>query len=960
MKRKLERHRAASLRPWISIAFAAAALPLAAGAQEDDSAVELDTVQVTGSRIRQSDLADQVPVQTISREDIETSGVKTVGEILQRLSVSGSSLNTKFNSAGNFGFPPDGGGVGSGSTTVSLRHLTAKRTLVLVDGLRWVNESSASGVSASVDLNTIPASIIERIEVLTDGASSLYGSDAIAGVVNIITRKDETGIALNAYAGDYSTGDGFTRSGNISFGSHDERYSFMTDLSFYKQDRISSGDWDQSSYPIPGLGLAAGSSAIPNTRTIFRPPLSSTYGGLCEVDPSTGISTCDIAGNGPGGTASFPDDFHPFTTDDRFNFAPYNLLLTPTERKAVFSQFNYKLHDFVSVYARALYQNRSSVNQAAPEPIFLGPGAGSGGLADTVGIDVTNPYNPFGVTLDPATNMDLVTRRPIEGGPRVFSQDVDTFYVAGGFQGNFEFAERNFYWDLNGISSQNRATQTVDGTYNIAHIQRALGPVANCTDPCVPLNLFGGVGTITPAMLNYILFTENDRSKQTLNSWTANLSGPLIDLPAGALQFATGYEYRRLSGSYSPDSIVTAGESNGVPSLPTEGSYSVDEGYVELSIPILADKPFARSLDVSVATRYSDYSSFGDTTNNKYGLRWQPFKDLTLRGTYAEGFRAPSVGELFASASRFDATLEDPCSNATDPATVANCESLGVPAGFEQANTQISVTTGGNDALKAETSKSSTAGFVYSPAWAEHLAWSRRVDLSLTYYHIKVEDAIQSLDAQTQLDRCVATLDPAFCDGISRGTTGDINGFDNKLQNLGTIKTEGYDLGANWVLPPTALGSFGLNLQGTYVEKYESVSEATGLAEPRTVGVEVSDSAIPRVKAQARLDWSLNHWSASWTARYIHSVTEQCGDAVDFPVCSDPEDGTNKLGSVVYHDARVQWKLPIAAEASIAAGANNLFAKDPPICLSCSLNGYDASTYDLPGVYGYVEASVRY
>src|SRR3954463_14253877 len=197
---------------------------------------KLQAIEVTGSRIKQADIASQIPVVTITAADIAQTGLTSIGDVLQRLSVSGSSLNTKFNSAGNFGFAADGSGVGSGSTTISLRNLNAKRTLILVDGLRWINESSASGVSAAVDLNPIPAGVVDRIEILTDGASSLYGSDAIAGVVNIITKKTQDGAGINLYYGDYDIGDGKTNSGDLSFGGKGDRFSFFVDVSHYKQN----------------------------------------------------------------------------------------------------------------------------------------------------------------------------------------------------------------------------------------------------------------------------------------------------------------------------------------------------------------------------------------------------------------------------------------------------------------------------------------------------------------------------------------------------------------------------------------------------------------------------------------------------------------------------------------------------------------------------------------------------
>lgn len=936
-------------------------VPAAAQERTGEDVQKLQAIEVTGSRIKKAEVEGQTPVLTITSKDIEATGLGSIGDVIQRLSVSGSSLNTKFNSAGNFGFPPDGGGVGSGSTTISLRNLGAKRTLILVDGLRWVNESSASGVSAAVDLNTIPASIVDRIEILKDGASSLYGSDAIAGVINIITKKKQDGLGLHVYAGDYSVGDGKTYSGDVSIGGSTDKFDFFMDISRFKQHKISSGDWAQSSYPVPGTGLANGSSATPYTRYLFDTPNGEDFGGLCPD------GFCNITANGvapAGGVQNFPDGFHHFTTADRFNFAPYNLLLTPQSRTGIFAQGTYHLTDHVNWYLKGLYNTRDSVNQAAPEPIFFGQQFCQAiDLCYRVGVDATNPYNPFGFTLD-GNSPDLgIGRRPIEGGPRVFKQSVDTKYYATGFNGDLNFGDHQFFWDVNYVNSTNKATQTVNGTYNIRHIMNALGPVDECTAPCVPLNIFGGPGTITPEMLNYILFTENDRSGQSLDVWTANISGNLFQLPAGSLDAATGFEHRRLSGYYTPDSVVTAGDSNGVPSGPTSGGYSVDEYYLEINAPLLADQPFAKHLDLSAATRYSDYSNFGGTTNNKFGLRWQVIDDLTLRGTWAEGFRAPSIGELFGTFSRFDATLTDPCSgNVT-----SNCSALGVPGGFTQNNPQISIITGGNQGLKPETSKSLTLGTIYSPSWTENTVWSQRTDFEVTYYHHMIDDAIQAPNAQTQLNRCVETLDPLFCTGITRADNGSINGFNNTLRNLGRIDTSGFDFVVNWLGPQMGWGTLGANWQVTYTKKYKAIATDTGAQEPQTVGIEVADSGIPRIRSTLAVNWSLADWSASWTMRYISRLKEDCGGGAGFDVCQDPNNtfggranGTNYLGATTYHDVRVSWKLPVKYDMSISGGVNNVFDKDAPTCLSCSLNGYDASTYDLPGRFSYVEATVKF
>jgi iron complex outermembrane recepter protein len=948
--------------------LASVAAPVFAQNKTGDDAQKLEAIEVTGSRIKKAEVEGQTPVLTITSKDIEQTGLASIGDIIQQLSVSGSSLNTKFNSAGNFGFAPDGSGVGSGSTTISLRNLNPKRTLILVDGLRWINESSASGVSAAVDLNTIPASIVERIEILLDGASSLYGSDAIAGVINIITKKSQDGAAIHAYFGDYSVGDGKTVNGDISFGAKDDHYNFFVDISHYKQDGISSAAFGQASNEcVPGTGLSNCSSATPTTRVLFDTPGGVDYNGLCPG------GFCSITANGvagPGGVQDFPDGYHHFTSADRFNFAPYNLLLTPSERTGFFGQFDYKVADNIDWYFKGLYNTRKSTNQAAPEPIFIGQAFCF--LIDRcygVGVDATNPYNPFGFTLDASSPDFGLGRRPVEGGPRIFSQTVDTRYFATGLTGNFGAWDRSFNWDVNVVRSDNDATQDVTGTYNMAHIQEALGPLSTCqADPaCVPLNLFGGPGTLTPEMLNYIQYHEHDTSHQSLGVFTANISGDLFQLPAGPLDFATGYEYRDLSGNYQPDAVVVAGDSNGVPSKPTGGSYNVDEFYVELNAPIVADASFAKHFDLSLASRYSDYSTFGGTTNSKFGARWQIVDDFTLRGTYAQGFRAPSIGELYGTFSRFDATLTDPCNPVPGQPISANCQALGVPANYAgQSNSQISVITGGNRDLQPERSHNTTFGAIYSPTWSENTSWSQKADFEWTYYHISVKNAIQAKDAQTLLDRCADTLDPAFCSVQSRNDAGYITFLNDTLANLGRVDTSGFDFAVNWIGADTDWGHPIANWQSTYVESYEAKDTVTGLPEPQGVGVEVTDSGIPRIRSTLRLGWNWTDWTASWAWRYISSMTEDCAGAAGFPICQSPAataefpDGTHHLGATTYSDVRVSWKVPTELPFTVAGGINNVFAHDPPICVSCSLNGYDASNYDLPGRFYYVEASIKF
>ncbi len=555
----------------LSLLLAMPGLVAAQDAPQTD-ATTLDRVQVTGTRIKQAEIEGHVPIQTVTREDIERTGLTSIGDIIQSLTGSGSALNTKFNSSGNFGFPPDGSGVGAGSAQVDLRHLGAKRVLVLVDGIRWVNEASASGVGAATDLNTIPLAIVERIEVLEDGASALYGSDAIAGVVNIITRRSFDGASISLQYGEFSEGDGATSKADLAWGWNGERSSVFLGASWTKQERVSSADREQSRFPTPGTGVTFGSSGTPTGRFIIRDPAS---GARFDITPNTGDSapTFDRTQTGCART----DGFHCFSTADRFNFSPFNLVMTPSERAGLFGQFRFDLTDSTNLYVKALYNRRESTNQAAPEPIFLGPAAGTGNpRADNIFISRANPFNPFGFDLDGRLttpeadrNLILVGRRPVEGGPRIFEQEVDTWYVGAGIEGVLEVGQRGWFWDLNFAHSENEAEQTNFGSYDIRNIALALGDPATCaaTAGCTPLNIFGGPGSITPAMLAFIQPIVRDRSENTLTLVTANVSGELVDTWAGPLSFAAGAEHRELEGSYQPDALTVAGFYNGVPSL---------------------------------------------------------------------------------------------------------------------------------------------------------------------------------------------------------------------------------------------------------------------------------------------------------------------------------------------------------------------------------------------------------
>jgi iron complex outermembrane receptor protein len=906
-----------------------------------------EDIVVTGSRIRRDPLDQPSPVVTIDDSAIARTGLSSIADVLQRLPASSGGLNSKFNSSGNFGNPPDGGGVGAGSAVLDLRYLGAKRTLVLVDGLRFVNGASASGIPATVDLNSIPSSMIERVEVLQSGASPQYGSDAIAGVVNIITKQSQKGFKGSAQYGQFlGDNDGKTQDYQLSYGVGGDDVHVVAGGYYTKQESVSAANRSISQFPNPGQTSCADpiggcSSFTPLGRFLvngqnitLRGPVAS---GRPVYDPTLATG-----------------DFKAFTAADRYNFAPFNYFLTPVERFGGFVNARARFSDAINLSVKAVYNRRNSQNQAAFLPLGIGPDVGNGNMLDGLSVDATNPYNPFGVTLTPGQNYTAIFRRLVEAGQRTYSQQVDTMSLTGTLDGKFRMFDRNWYWDVNAVLGYNDAKQLFTGNINAARLARAIGPVSQCTDECVPFNFFGGVGSITPAMLGYIGFDERDRSRQTLNDYTANLSGELFDLPGGPVGIAVGYEHRYQFGSFTPDPIIQAGLGADIPAQAASGRFNVDEVYGEIRLPLLRDLPAIASFELNGAVRHSNYSTFGSNTTFSGGALWKPFNDLLLRGQYAESLRAPSIGELYGAQSRFDATIDDPCTSAAgglfpSNATVrANCVANGVPASgsYAEPSGQLPVLTGGNPDLRPETARTLLFGGVYSPRWARNGTLSA-LSLEVNYYDIKVDGAIASIPAQVLLSRCAETGDALSCTAIRRAPSGIVTAINGLLLNTGGVRTKGIDATLTVRSGETGAGRFGLYVSGNYLLKYAERTPATdGFTTTDYVGTERGspDQAYPHFKGLGTIDWTLGPVTASITARYIDNVQEIAAE--------------NELKSRLYGDAQLQFRPSwLDAKFAFTFGVNNVFDKDPPACFSCSLNNFDPTTYDIPGRFGYLRLS---
>ncbi|MDE0055208.1 MAG: TonB-dependent receptor, partial [Gammaproteobacteria bacterium] len=684
------------------------ALPASAaeGATEIADDPSLETVVVTGSRIAYSPTDGPQPLTVVTRDDIEASGLLSIGDLIQRLPVQGSGVNRTYNNGGD------------GSIRVELRALGSARTLVLVNGKRWV--ASGEGANSSIDLNTIPMAAIERIEVLKDGASAVYGSDAIAGVVNIILRKNVEGIEFSHQTGSFAeSGGGDEQTWSVLGGVTTDRSRLTIGASLTAIDALSNADRQQTA-KRPDDG---GSAGTPQGRFGY----GGVVGGFANFTLREGEAGTD------------PSHFREWTSpEDRFNYNPDNYIQTPNERRNIFLNGSYALTDNISFLFDALYQNRLSDQLLAPTPLFWGFSADEG-------IDATNIHNPFGITfcgfsgtnnlgadcseLSEDVAIGWFGRRMVEAGGRNFLQDIETFRGGFGFEGGL--GDR-WNWELYWSWAQNKASSTTEGLLNTEAIRKALGPASGCTGDCVPLNIFGGQGTdanyegdgrwsgsgsITEAMLNYITFTAHDNGGNDMKNLNAQVTGTVFDLPAGPVGMAFGYEVREESGFTSPDALIVTGATSGNASQPTNGSYDVAEFFAEIGIPLLSGAPLAESLDINVAVRHSDYSTFGRTTNGKYNVMWRPHNDFLLRVTVSDGFRAPSIPELFFGQSDSYPELQDPCdvnspnfTGSGNMQTNANCQAHGVPDGFVQPNSQIRITVGGNPELQPEESENFSVG----------------------------------------------------------------------------------------------------------------------------------------------------------------------------------------------------------------------------------------------------------
>ncbi len=602
-----------------------------------------------------------------------------------------------------------------------------------------------------------------------------------------------------------------------------------------------------------------------------------------------------------------------------------------------------------------VYGHRDSHQQAAPEPLFF---SSSSILID---IPASQKYNPFGFDLNAGNpnngpiTLGLLGRRMVENGVRTYHEKEDTFHFDGGFTGYFNAGSSEWDWDANYGYSNDDEIDVNGGHFDVSHIAAALGTPATCAAApgCVPLNLFGGAGSITPAMLAYIGYTAQNQFTNTQRVYNVDITnGDLLELPGGGMGLALGAEVLEHDGQFLPDSVAEQGNDTFNPGrdvLPTNGRETSKAVYVETDLPLLGGMTGVKLLDLDLAGRHTKYDTYGTSNTYRWGLKWEPSNDLLVRTSWSQGFRAPTIQDLFSAGSNLSANVTDPCDK---PATSPICALQGVPASYTQPNLQINTLEIGNPNLRPETSISRTIGFVYSPDWAPGF------NLNADYYKIDVNNTIQPASGQVILNGCytpvAANSNAADCALIKRTVFGDVQTIKDLVQNVGSTSTSGIDISASYAFPSTSTGDYKITFDDTHIKTFQQVfPNPTG---PATVtelaGVERGGSVFPfgvaKDKVRAGLDWSAGSWSAQYTLRYISRLSEPQADGT-----------LSHDGATTYHDVQGNYKMD-SIDTTFTLGVRNLFGKVPPSSTVQELNNFDPTLYDVPGRFVYGRLSVNF
>ena len=907
------------------------------GALAQDDAQEIEEITVTGSRIKRADLDSASPVSVLKREDILDAGLADVGNLIQRMpSMSGSPIGTTNNNGGD------------GSVQIDLRGLGVDRTLTLVNGKRVVDDG---------DYQTIPANMIERVEVLKDGASAVYGADAVAGVVNIITRKNFEGIEVSAQAADwFDTDSGAQLSVGLLAGVTFDQGNFLFGAEFVDQEEAYQADapWQhfQSDYYIYPEGCDAqwfapydgtpsggcyllGSSRIPEGRFNF-------LGGDDYINPGDGL----VADDGR-----------------LYNYAPVNYVQTPYKRTNIFAEANFDISDNVRFSSEVRGNLRTSRQELAPMPYDSGAGFDPAYL----GVFNGTPYN--GISEDnfylvqatqaaglPALPVERVRRRMVEL-TRAFEQDVSQWQANIGLEGEMN----DISWDVYYLRGQRSRTDNDFGQFFGPNLSNAMGPSADL-DPsipgpecygdindastliagCVPMNFFGGPNSVTQEMIDYVSALLVDTRTTRFESAGFGVSGDAFELPGGPLGWAAGFSYLDEGFNYAPDSGKQFNEVTGSVATGTFGTLRSTGVYGELLAPLYDNG--TQSLQLSAGVRWDDYNKFGDETTWQAGIEFQAIDSLKLRATAGTVFRAPTVEDLWEGLTDDAPTYSDPCIPGAGQPLPPGCAQVGV-----QTDTQLPARVGGFEGLIPETGDTFTAGLVWTPEFGDG-----NLSTTIDYWQVDIEDAISSLGVQFILEDCYVREVASSCDLITRTPDYNISEvLDTKL-NVAEQGGKGIDTEVRYNMD-TSFGSFDFAV--LWAHTLERTKKANALADEVDLSGRYSDAtaedggAYAENKINYSVKWYRNNLMIGYLGEYVSDLLADtfcnCGDG-------NQPDGTYKhdVPSVLYHDLVARYEF--GTGTIISAGLTNLTDEAPPI-IETGFNAMtDPTTYRLFGRGWYV------
>jgi iron complex outermembrane receptor protein len=911
-----------------------------------EQAAQGEVITVTGSAIERKSLTTPAPVTIITRDQLDAAGRTTLGEILQQLPANANGSNAQINSGSD------------GSTRINLRGLGANRTLTLLNGRRVA--PSGVGANDSVDIDSIPLALVERVEILKDGASAIYGSDAVGGVVNIITRSSFNGAQAELYTGASARGDGFDYSASVTAGHDlaDHKGNLMFSAGFQRKDPIFAADrafsrQDHDFDYATRTPFVLGSTASAGGRVDAFHIDTAGDGVGAPVDLcGAGVQFC--TSNGRGG-------FRPFDpATDQYNYQSTAYLYTPSTRYNIFSAGNYQLTPSVTAFYEASYVNSSTSQQLAPVPFdseFSAP------------VSKASLYNPTGGdVLDD-------TRRLVELGPRHTSELTATFQAVTGVRGTFDDASPILprgKWEVSYSYGRSNASTTTTGDLVTSRLANAVGPsfrdptgTPTCGTPdapiadCVPLDVLGAAGAIDPRARAYVTYTGVGTGYNEQHMVAATAHGQLVALPHhGDISVAVGADYRYQAGGNFPDSLSATGGTPNVPVPPIEGTSEVGEGYGELSIVPLAGNPIAQWVELDLAARGFHYGSFGSGVTWKAGGLIRTVNGIALRGTYSTAFRAPSISELFFTQTFDSPQIEDPCDTRPpsaggavvplDPAVAARCKRAGVPADAAFGTSAARVRSGGNPALGPEKARTLTAGVVLEPPRLPGLA------ITADYWRIALSQAIQAFSPETVLQNCYQGGVQSFCHLVHRdpANAGAIDLIDATNVNVGSITTSGLDTDVAYDHAFGGLGRLHAELVASYLFQF-NLDDTSRIVRWRGV---YDGGVNPTLKLN--LSGSLAHPSGitgGFAARYIGGFKE-----CEFDDCADGLPSrdvaawyvVDLFASYAFHD-------PLGL-TSLTIGANNALDRRPPVIYFGNEGDSDGTAYDLTGRLFYLRLSQRF